>query len=345
MKKKSDGGDFFKAFPSGELSPVYLFYGGDVRKVERAARAVEERVLGEGVPEFNADYFYGKEADLSSVAAAARTMPMMSSRRLVVMKRVEQIKASSLGPLLDYLGSPNPSTVLVLTAGELAGKKKSEEGPGSKLIQASRKAGQVVNFPSPRRNQLPALVQETARELKKKIEPSAVQLLIELAGEDPLNLEQELQKAALLTDDRKTITRDDVLESLADVKEFTVFEFTDAIGDRDVHKSLLSYRKLRESKQEPLAILAMLARHFRIIWSLQERVERGEAPPLIAKQTGLNEWVMKNAYFPRLKKFKPADTGRIMSALAELDLKLKSLTVEKDLLFERTLLKLCLGRF
>jgi DNA polymerase-3 subunit delta len=334
---------FYQNLNSGELAVVYLLFGDDTQAVEAAAAAVEARVVAAGVSEFNSDHFHARGADVGQIVATARTLPMLAERRLVAVRRVEEFKAPARERLLEYLASPSPATILLLSAGPLslrgnAGRKDEA------LLKAADKAGVVVEFPRPKPAQLPHLVEDMVRARGKGITSEAVSLLLDLTSSETLGLSQEVEKVCLYVGDKERISKDDVLAAAADIKEASVFEFTDAIGSRDVKTALRALRRMREQGQELLMILGMLLRHFRILWQVQERREAGESAPAIASQLKLNEWVLKKNYFPQAAKFPSADMGRVMRLLADLDIKLKSTRADRELLFERAVIALCLGR-
>jgi DNA polymerase-3 subunit delta len=172
----------------------------------------------------------------------------------------------------------------------------------------------------------------------------AAAALAELAGDDMLALEQELEKVILYRGDRKVITREDVLEAVADIKETVVFAFTDAIAGRDGEGALIAFRRLADQGNEPLATLGMLARHFRLVWKMQEYRDRNQTAGVIARDLHLSEWVVKEKYLPWLEEFPASETGRIMTLIADLDIKLKSTRTDKDVLFERAIMDLCSSR-
>lgn len=331
--------EFLASLKKGPLAPVYLVHGSDQRRADQAYKAIEARALEDGEPEFNADYFHGRDADPTAVLSAARTMPMMAERRLVAVRHLEEMKAPAREPIMAYLADPNPSTVLLLHAGALDLRK----GDG-KFETAAAKAGVSVNFSKPKPWEVPDAIIEMARERGKKMDKAAANALSELAGDDMLAVEMELEKVILYRPDRKAITREDVLEAVADIREAVVYEFTDALAAKNAEAALRSYRRMRDQEQEPLMILGMMARHFRIIWKIQEYKREGQSDGMVAKNAGLNEFIMKKNYLPRLKEFPPRETGRVMRILADLDIKLKSSRTDKDVLFERAVLKLCSRR-
>ncbi|MEO0250568.1 MAG: DNA polymerase III subunit delta [candidate division WOR-3 bacterium] len=335
---------FGEQMKKGEFSSVYLFFGEDGPAIDRAVREVSARVLAEGFSEFNADYFYGKEAEVGEVVAACETLPMMAERRLVVFRRVEETKGASRERLLSYLGSPNPTTVLVLVAGELAVKGANAKKEDKALVEAVEKKGRVVYFPNPRPEELPDVVRKLVRARGKKIERLAVETFLELSGGELRGLEQEVEKLLLFVGEGDLITREEVLAACADIKAAGIFEFTDALTRRDTESALRALKKLREQGQELLMILGMALRHFRQFFAVQEYAGQGETAPRIARLTGINEWVLKKSYLPYVNQFLPADFNRIFGLFSELDLKLKSTRTDKELLFERAVIELCSGR-
>jgi DNA polymerase-3 subunit delta len=342
--------EFWSALKKGAPAPVYLVHGDDQRLVDKAYKAIESLALAGGQSEFNADYFHGRDADPAQILAAANTMPMLADRRLVAVRHIEGMKtpkdpeapAKATTPrdrILKYLESPNPTTVLLLHAGALDLRK----GDG-KLETAAAKAGVSVHFPKPKAWKLTDAIVEMARERGRRMDQRAAEALAELAGDDMLALEQELEKVILYRGDRKVITREDVLEAVADIKETVVFAFTDAIAGRDGEGALIAFRRLADQGNEPLATLGMLARHFRLVWKMQEYRDRNQTAGVIARDLHLSEWVVKEKYLPWLEEFPASETGRIMTLIADLDIKLKSTRTDKDVLFERAIMDLCSSR-
>jgi DNA polymerase III subunit delta len=317
----------------GKLRPVYLLWGPETLLVDRALAEIERQALQGAMVAFNCDRFRARDAGAAEVAAAAQTLPMMAERRLVVVKELEAWRVEEQEKLVSYLESPAPSTCLVLVAEEVDARRKM-----AKAVQAK---GAAVEFKHPYPNQLPALIKEMAGTHGKGLETDAVELLIELKGNNLQMLEQELEKLALYVGDQKTITREHVAESVADTKLSVVFEFTDAVGERDAEKALRVFRRMMETGEAPLAVLGMVARHFRLIWKIQALQQERKAPAEIAREAGLNPYILEKTYLPQVRNFRAADLGRQSSAIADLDFALKSSSGDREALFERTVIELC----
>ena len=103
--------------PEGEHACVYLVGGEASSLSERWVRALRDQVFANGGEDFNLDRFDGKQvADADIIAQAARTLPMLSPKRLVLVTHAEVVLAfgkDRAKPLIDYVKDPDPSTVLV----------------------------------------------------------------------------------------------------------------------------------------------------------------------------------------------------------------------------------------
>ena len=74
---------------SGTLDPIYVVLGED--EYEKAELATDfEQAIEEDLRPFNIERFRGGDASLGVILDAARTLPMMAPRRLVVVLRAER---------------------------------------------------------------------------------------------------------------------------------------------------------------------------------------------------------------------------------------------------------------
>ncbi|MBI3263403.1 MAG: DNA polymerase III subunit delta [Acidobacteria bacterium] len=112
----------------GSLAPIYALIGRD----EAAKAALIATLVDTVEPElraFNVDRLYGSDpgVKIGTVMDAARTLPWMAPRRVVVVMQAEKLLISrsdeeasgGLEDLERYLAEPVPSTVLVFVAADL----------------------------------------------------------------------------------------------------------------------------------------------------------------------------------------------------------------------------------
>ena len=219
-----------KQIKSGDTAPIYLLEGDDLQS--RHDLAVEFAALvDEGLQAFNVQTFYANEATnagardqlIGDLLDAARTLPMMAPRRVLLVHEAEKLlsprkskddeedppasapagkRKRSLTPLEEleqYVQSPEQMTTLVFVAGALDGNRR--------LVKLLRKHAVAVDcgtFDSPA---------EAAKWIKARldehgltIEPRAVTGLLAAAGKNLGRLRAELDKLALYVAGEKVVT-------------------------------------------------------------------------------------------------------------------------------------------
>src|SRR2546425_11621034 len=188
------------------LGAVYYLHGDEDVLKEEAVRALVDRALDPGARDFNFEQRRAGDLDPEAFHSLVNTPPMLAAARVVVIRGIEDLRKTSRvrQDLMRYLGSPSPTTLLVLVQG-------AGEPPDPEL---ARIATSIAVEPLP-----PARVQRwvahRAGQLKLDLEPDAADLLVQTVGGDLGALGGELEKLAALTAGRPAggrgaATRDDV---------------------------------------------------------------------------------------------------------------------------------------
>ena len=199
----------------GEFAPLYLLHGSENVSKEESLRALVDAAVEPASKAFNLDIFRGEEMDAADAVSRATAFPMMASRRVVVVKRLERLRDPDLRTLLPLVDNPVETTVLVFTADKLDGRKK--------ISAALRKNAVSVEFKPPYESELPRWIRNRAAALKKRIDPDAAHMLHLGVGPNPGELVSELEKLAIYTQGREIITRDDVIQVGGAARSATVF--------------------------------------------------------------------------------------------------------------------------
>ena len=97
----------------------------------------------------------------------------------------------------------------------------------------------------------------------KSIEKEAYHAMLEMIGFDIRTFVNELEKLVNYVGDRDTITSADVKELLKRTRQDPIFEFTNAITDRNMESSLLLLESVLLSGMHPLQLLTAMANQIR----------------------------------------------------------------------------------
>src|SRR5437867_6669967 len=111
-----------------QFSPAYHLRGADEYLKEEALRHLIDAAVDAATRDFNLDQRAGAELDGESLASLLAMPPMMAERRVVVIRDVTELRKDARAALDNYLRSPTPDMLVVLTsaAGARSDKTLSE---------------------------------------------------------------------------------------------------------------------------------------------------------------------------------------------------------------------------
>jgi DNA polymerase-3 subunit delta len=295
---------------AGRFDPIYVLHSEHSILIERVVTALREAVVPPAARGFNYDIVEGKPTG-QRIAALAQTLPMMAQRRLIYVRDLSTMSADDAEPLLAYLAKPNPSSVVVCVAAKLDKRIKL-------FAQLSRK-GFLHVLEAPR--QLAPWVRAEAKHKRVQIEPAAITRLIDAVGDDLSRLALTVEQLGLYAGDR-AVTSDDVDDLVADTRERTVFELTDAIGAADRPRALAAVASLCDQRESAVGVVVMLARHVRQL-SLTYSLRAGNVPrPSWPSMLGVPPFVV-DKLVAQARRYSPAVLAAATQRLANADRALK----------------------
>jgi DNA polymerase-3 subunit delta len=226
-----------------------------------------------------------------------------------------------------------PSACLVMTASD----RKSIEG----LAKAVETKGKVVQFRSPGDKEALRWLIERGRQLGKILSHRAAFLLVEMVGGDLHALASELDKICTFVGERDRIETEDILETTSSQRSFSAFDMLDHLKAQQADKALRSLRSLILSGELPLKILSTLAWQIRIVWQVKDGLRQGISEAELAARLKSHPFVIKKAR-EQAVRFSDADLYRVIEAIAQTDIAIKSTGTPPELLLEELVLDLCM---
>lgn len=276
-KKKLEGltfDSFRRHIKEGRVDPLYLFLGEESYLQERALLSIFEtideaaRMFNVGVFAIGSDSGLGSRITASMAIDAANQLPMMSMRRIVVVREFDKIKEDELELVLGYLKRPSPTTTVVFQSVS-ADKRR-------KLTTALLKSCTVVELDPLKDEDARRWTEGYVKLHKYSIEPRALDMLIRLAGTGLSRLVNEVEKLAAHAGG-EVITEASVLELVPRSREHTSWELWDAIIRRDNKRAMRLIERLLDDGDSgaPVMIVGSLASLFRRMLAGKELLDRG----------------------------------------------------------------------
>jgi DNA polymerase-3 subunit delta len=327
-------GDLLADIEGGRLEPLYLL-AGERFEVERVAAALRQAALGGEGNAFNFDSLEASVHGPEDILAAARTMPMFGARRLVQVRQVEALSTEALTKLVPYVEDPAPSTCLVLLAAKVDAR--------TRFVKQVKKHGVFADYSPLKERQVPAWLAAEARRAKIHLDPGAAERVADAVGADKGQLASALERLALYVGPGKSVRPDDVDDLLAQTRQRSIFELTNAVGRGQRREALLVLRRMLQDRESPVRIVVMLARHLRQLWMAKELAEQGTDPKAIAPRIGVHPFFVRDMV-GQARRFSRPRLARTHRALFEADWGLKSSRLPDAVVLERLVLELCPSR-
>lgn len=249
----------------------------------------------------------------------------MSERRLVVVRDVDKMDAASLERISQYAKDPAPYTCLVLIATKLA--------KNTKLYKAVAANGVAFEYAAPKRSEYASEVVRLLKDRGKRIGLPAAQRLVDVVGRDLRRLDSEADKLAAFVDSAGQVTEKDVVAVAAASGDPSVFELTDAVGDRDTARALRLLQRLLAS-ETPYGVHAMLARHMRALVGARALAARGMSADAMAPEIGMPPWQARTAA-RQAQRYTPEELSAALRGLAAAEEEMKTSPTDVGLVIER----------
>lgn len=280
------------------------------------------RALENKLSDFKDDYgdlaieqIDGLDNDYQTIIDSLLNLPFLTTSKLVILRTPSANKQFSEG--IDKILSDIPETNDVVIVEPSIDKR-------SKYYKLLKQATDYKSFEELDVSGLTRWIIELVHEKGGQITPIEASYLVELLGINQLRISNEITK---LLSYKPQITKETIDKLVEPIPQTTIFQLLDAAFAGKREETLKIYEDQRRQKVEPQQIIAMLT------WQLNSlaliKAAEGLPPAQISLKTKLSPFVVsKNLTITR--KLSMGQIKALISELLELDLRLKSQSVDPD---------------
>jgi DNA polymerase-3 subunit delta len=335
----------------GALAPVYLLVGEERFVRDQVVAEIRAAALGAGIAAFNEDKFQAGEIDIDKVLAAARTVPMMATKRFVLVRGVERwdsakheaddepgeaeesAAASPLDKLAAYAAAAVDSTCVVLVAEKIDGRRK--------LMALAKKQGFLVACEPLDGRALPGWILDRARAKGHAISEDATELLAAIAGPELAYVNDAIERLSLYVGAGHPIEEQAVSDCVARVRTADTWALVDVVGRRDLGAALRILADVYDPRDRGLPLLGALAWSIRQLARYQAAVAGGASQDAAARQAGVFSPFKAREVATKARTVRAKEVEQWLLVLAETDLALKSSRRPANAILEDMLTRLC----
>jgi len=318
-----------------DIPSLLFLFGEETFTLERSLRRILDLAVPPDARDFNYDIYHGRESRTETILDTARTFPLFADHRLVLIKGAQNLAAAELEAFVPYLQDPVPETILVFTADKIDKRKK--------FFQEFKKRGELVEYKKLYDNQIPAFVKSQAREAGWSFTEDALALFCRRTGTNLQEVHGELSKLFAYLGERKLADVKDVTAVVSDTRVDSIFDLTNAMGDKNTGEALRLLGRLLAEGIAPLLILSMMVRHFRQLWKTRELLDQGEGKQDLCRRIGINPYFL-DGLVKQARQFSSVQYRQAFELFLEVDMALKSSGAHPAVLLERLVQDIAVSR-
>lgn len=264
-----------------QLAPVYLLHGEEPLQIMEYGDAIRRHARDNGFDERTVIQ-PADDSDWASFQEAADSLSLFAERRIIEL-RIPSGKPGKAGAgvLRQYCSSPAEDILLLITAGKL-----DRGGSSSAWFKAIDKVGVTMAL-------YPIAVSKLASWISRRLathglqaDTDALTLIVERVEGNLLAAQQEIERLALLYPSG-LLTRDNVLEAVADSARFSITDLSQAALTGQQKRALRILSGLRDEAVPEVLILWSLTQEVRAASRTSEAHAVGTALDAALKSAGV----------------------------------------------------------
>ncbi len=323
---------------TGNFRPVYVLAGEDSFRIEGVVEKIRKDALGDSGSSFNFHVLHGDQVPVGRVLQQALSLPMFAGRQVIWVRNADRCLGDqeSQAALEKYLAKPVAETILILTADKVDKRKK--------WTKVAQEKGYLFDFTPPTGEALVQWVLKAARRENLELGQEQARILCDLVGNDLLSLKSEIDKLALLAEDRgEPIGSEELGRIIMDQAALEGYEITANLMPGRTKDVLKTWFRLAEWGRSPYEIAPLLISRVRKGCILGAGRSAGMSDQEIGKLTGQNPWSFR--YLEPMVRGLGADgLKEALREVLDCDRRLKSSPLKPDIIIEKAIMDLCRPR-
>ena len=275
---------------------------------------------------------YNINDNLTDIIEDANTLSLFDDKKLIIINNNALFvgkKSVDTIALEKYIINSNPNTILIFVVNE------EKLDTRRKLYKKIKEKGEVFEF-----NKLPN-INTYVKDLFSgyTITNDSINLLIKRVGNDLNRLKQEIEKIKIYKINDKLITDSDIIDCTVEKIDINIFNFIDNIIRKNKSETIKTYKELLKIGEEPIKIIVLLANQFRLMYQSKLLTSKGYSEDDIASLLHVKRYPVHLAIQKSYHYNKEVLIDNL-EQLADLDIKIKSGEIDKNLALELFLLRL-----
>lgn len=329
-----------KEIERGDVRRLYFMYGTQSFLMENLVQSIIKHTVG-SQDDANIITYSLQDTPLEIAVEEVETIPFFGGEKIVIIKDFSLVTSQKqegklehdVSRLEQYIERPSPEAVLILLSPY---EKLDERKKITKALKQKATAVECAPFDEQMTGQW---LDEQAASKGFSFSKDGKERLLERVGPQLLLLASEMDKLALYVGENGEVDAAVIDLLVARSLEQDVFALIDFAIKQRIDEALVIYHDLLKQKEEPLKLLALIARQLRIYYQVKELSRRSYSQKQMATQLKIHPYVVKLAS-QQVNRFDDQQLLGLLESAADTDYAIKTGKMDKVLAVELLLMKL-----
>lgn len=326
---------------SGIIKNFYFIFGEEKYMVEYYTNKVIYSVLKDNINDFNFSSFSSDTLNLDNISDSIEAISFMTPMKCVKVSNldIEKLTVDELKQIKNIISDLPCTTVFIIsqTAIDINIKKSPK---WQSFIKVCEKNGDVIECQRLNKNALARQISSWVNKLGSEISIECANYLVENCSENLFELKNEVQKLSAFKYDNN-ITKDDIDIIAIKQLDANIFELAKLIFSNNKKGTINSLDILLYNKEEPIAILSILAGVFIDMYRVKIAELSKQYTDILPKYFNYRGKEFKlNIASRYCKNIKIDKIINCIQILTQTDLKLKSTRIDNKMLMDEMIGKL-----
>ena len=295
---------------------MYLFYGESFRLIEEEIK----KIVKESPNVLTIDL---EASSLKEIIEEATYVSMFQEQKYLIVRNANffttaksKTKEEEIELFLKYMQNPVSLTTILFTSPFKVDARK-------KIYKEFSKTYKVINCSITDRNDLINKIRDMVFKQKFKIDNETILYIMESCQNNFDLIYNELEKIFLYYVEPQKIELQDVVNIVSRTLMDNNFKFVEAVIKKDGREALKILEDLYVLKVEPIALILLLAREYRLMLSIETLLRGGYPKATISKQLGLQDWQI-DKFIRNMNSYNEEDLKTYLKEIASIDYRVKS---------------------
>lgn len=263
------------------MSNVYLLIGNDSNIIENNIKEILSKI---DYDTNNKVIYNLKDNSILDIINEANTLSLLPSKKVILVYNSDSIFQNQDEELIKYLNNYNKDVYIIFITEKSDSRKK--------IYKEFEKNSKIINITSDNDNYPIEFIKKYLSDNKYKMDSNLIDYLLSRTKNNIDNIKNELDKLFLYKIDDKIITKDDIDELTYNNEDNIMYEFTNAILEKNNNKAISMYHDFLEDNTSIDYLLVSIYNSYKTLYQVKV-LNKDKSVSDIAKIIGKKEYFVK----------------------------------------------------